>query len=255
MSRSEHLELRLHHVESNAFKKNEHISNKCKRDPSPGSWGGIAWHALAIQTSLDRAQYISCSVHQHYCSDPVGHSCQNSMPSLSIAPRPQLGRAVLSTDVNLLMFSRSCIVLYILHWFPHWTEKTTALETFEQKTYYFRVPQFNLTVKHEGLRLCFINIEQGSESNFAILKNNPELWARGHQKCKKHVWQAGTLQSLATCNPQQDAKWGGGGPVQPLQQPHTRDFLQSSAFCPKGQRDRHVILLILWEWVHLQYLR
>lgn len=126
MSRSEHLELRLHHVESNAFKKNEHISNKCKRDPSPGSWGGIAWHALAIQTSLDRAQYISCSVHQHYCSDPVGHSCQNSMPSLSIAPRPQLGRAVLSTDVNLLMFSRSCIVLYILHWFPHWTEKNNS---------------------------------------------------------------------------------------------------------------------------------
>ena len=37
MSRSEHLELRLHHVESNAFKKKEHISNKCKRDPSPGS--------------------------------------------------------------------------------------------------------------------------------------------------------------------------------------------------------------------------
>ena len=120
----------------------------------------------------------------------------------------------------------------MLHRFPHCLNKNIL----------FQSTKFNLTVKHEGLRLCFIYIEQGSESNSAILENNPDFWTPGHQECKKHVWQAGTFQSLATCNPQQDAKWR-----ELDQHSHSNKltpdlFLQSSAFCPNGQRDRYVIL-------------
>ena len=177
------------------------------------------------------------------------------MPSLSIAPRPQLGRAVLSTDVNLLMFSRSCIVLYILHWFPHWTEKNNSTWNLWAKNILFQSTTVQSDCKTWRPETLF-----------------HQHWARVRKQFCNPKEQSWTLSPRPS--KMQKARLAGGHPSEPCnmqpatgcemgevdQYSHSNNltpeiFLQSSAFCPKGQRDRHVILLILWEWVHLQYLR